>query len=210
MLYILMLRAVKLHQHLARAVLFISNLDHHNLINQFSYCIYWLHIVHLTSQQGSLGHSEKRKHLSRRKETLFVQLWHCCSEMPYRLLTHTNRHLHKVSCSASVAFRDATVNCLFTVFNQSLCPFARPLILTAALWLPPSVHQPPPPFSSFIISHRQHFSVSHSTDITPLVFFCLSFGHLNAHKYASKVHYSQVRVSPYWCLKSCLSGHVEL
>lgn len=66
-----------------------------------------------------------------------MQLWHRCSEMPYRLLTHTNRHLHKVSCSASVAFRDATVNCLSSVFNQSLCPYAPLLIPTAALWFSP-------------------------------------------------------------------------
>lgn len=53
---------------------------------------------------GCLFDRGRKKHLSRGKEPPVAQLWHRCSKILYRLLTHTNRHLHKASCSASVAF----------------------------------------------------------------------------------------------------------
>lgn len=52
--------AVELHEHLTRVVSLISSLGHHSLINHFLYCIYWLHTVHLASQQGALETARER------------------------------------------------------------------------------------------------------------------------------------------------------
>lgn len=101
-------------------------------------CTCRLYTVHLSSRRMPQGHTERKKRLSRGKETLVAQLWHRCSKMLYRLLTHSNRHLHKASCSASVAFRDATVNCL-SLASISLSVLLPQLFIptAAALWLPP-------------------------------------------------------------------------
>lgn len=82
--------------------------------------------------------------------SLVAQRWHCCSKMLYRLLTHTNRHLHKASCSASVTFRVATVNRLF-FSSVSLCTTKLFIPEAAALWLFLLSNQPLSP------SHRIHY-----------------------------------------------------
>lgn len=78
-----------------------------------SQCTYWLYTVHLS---------------------LVAQHWHCCRKMLHHLLTHINSDLHKASCSASVAFRAATVNCLFFP-SVSLCSAQLSVTVAAALWI---------------------------------------------------------------------------
>lgn len=129
-------------------------------------------ILYVCPPVGCFKDRHRMKHLSRGKETLVAQLWHRCSKMLYRLLTHTNRHLHKASCSASVAFRDATVNCLSSVFNQSFCLFAphtdQQLLCGSPLCLPA-----PSTFShlSSYPSLPQRFLIFYATMITPAVTF---------------------------------------
>lgn len=136
--------------------------------------VYVGYILYTGPPAGCFRDMERKKHLSRGKETLVAQLWHHCSKMLYHLLTHSNRHLHKASCSASEAFRDAIVNCLSSVFNQSFCPSTPLLIPNSSCSVAfSSVYQLLPPFSSFIISLLQRFLMFHVTINTPLVFFPL-------------------------------------
>lgn len=118
------------------------------------------------TRQGALGRGGKKKHLSRGKETLVAQLWHRCSKMLYRLLTHTNSHLHKASCSASVDFRDATVNCLSSVFNQSFCPSC-PLLISASSCSVPFPLRPPTCHLSSYPSLQLSHNYYHSLGILP-------------------------------------------
>lgn len=110
-------------------------------------------ILYVSLLAGSLKDRERKKHLSRGKETVIAQLWHRCSKMLYRLLTHTNRRLHKASCSASVAFRDAIVNC------PSLSS------INLSVLLPSSSYQTPVAPCHFPCVHQ------HTTVITPLMYF---------------------------------------
>lgn len=66
------------------------------------------------------------------KKIIIAKLWRCSSKMLYRLLTHTNRGLHKASRSASVAFSDASVN----------CPSSYSGLLSSSYHLPASVVPP--------------------------------------------------------------------
>lgn len=149
-------------------------------------------VLYICPPAGCLRDKERKTHLSGGKETLVAQLWHRCSKMLYRLLTHTNRHLHKASCSASVAFGDATVNCLSSLFSQSFCP-STPLLIPASSCSVafPSAHQPLPPFSSFIKSPSQRFLIFHATIITPLISSPLCPWVTDMFR---KAHYSKVRV----------------
>lgn len=151
--------------------------------------------------------SERKNHLSRGKETLVAQLWHRCSKVLYRLLTHTNRHLHKASCSASVAFRDAIVNCLPSLLNQSFCPSTPLLIPTSSC----SVASPlrPPASPTLLIFHR----------IPPTTFLDLSYDHYHSLAILPwvtdmliKMPKNLITVSLlcWCCLENCLSSDVEL
>lgn len=125
-------------------------------------------ILYISLLVGSLKDGE------RGKETVIAQLWHRCSKMLYRLLTHTNRRLHKASCSASIAFRDAIVNCpSFSSINLSVLLPSSSYQTPAAPCHFPSVHQLLH-FSSFIISHLQPLlSILHTNVITTLIYFPL-------------------------------------
>lgn len=148
----------------------------------FSCCIQYSSLL-----AGSVKDRERKKHLSRGKEAVIAQLWHRCSKMLYRLLTHTNRRLHKASCSASVAFRDAIVNCpSFFSINLSVLLPSSSYQTPAALCHFPSVHRLLR-FSSFVISYLQPFlSILHTTVITPYIYFPLCLWVINMLTIVSK------------------------
>lgn len=132
--------------------------------------------------------------------------------MLYRLLTHTNRRLHKASCSASVAFRDAIVNCpSFSSINLSvLLPSSSYQTPAAPCHFPP-VHQLLH-FSSFIMSHLQPFlSIIHTTVITLLIYFPFCLWVIDMlTKYSKKAIKVKLGFSYLvWC-KSCFISDVEL
>lgn len=85
----------------------------------------YVDFIHLPSSRGPKDR-EKETHQEGKK--LLCAVLACCSKIVHGLLTHPDRALHKASCSAEGAVRDATGHCLFLLSlfpsSQSSCSLA--------------------------------------------------------------------------------------
>lgn len=86
------------------------------------------------------GPEDREKETHQEGKKLLCAVLACCSKIVHGLLTHTDRALHKASCSAEGAVRDATGHCLFLLSLFPSSQSSQQLLFGFHLCLPACSH----------------------------------------------------------------------
>lgn len=121
--------------------------------------IYML-ILYICHPAGALGRGERNS--SRGKKKLLCALLACCSKIVHGLLTHTDRALHKASCSTEGAVRDATGHCLFLLSLFPSSQSSQQLLSGFHLCLPACSHFSSDPSHTVSLFYTSMLSVTHA------------------------------------------------
>lgn len=121
--------------------------------------IYML-ILYICHPAGALGQGERNS--SREKKKLLCAVLACRSKIVHGLLTHTDRALHKASCSAEGAVRDATGHCLFLLSLFPSSQSSQQLLSGFHLCLPACSHFSSDPSHTVSLFYMSTLPVAHA------------------------------------------------
>lgn len=119
----------------------------------------YVDFIHLPSSRGP---RTGRKKLIKREKKLLCAVLACCSKIVHGLLTHTDRALHKASCSAEGAVRDATGHCLFLLSLFPSSQSSQQLLSGFHLCLPACSHFSSDPSHTVSLFYMSALSVTHA------------------------------------------------